>query len=95
MYVYSYVCIVFSMVRSRAHLRITLTARRTANFTQAGVALTNAADSSIAPLDILPAVEEKETNQREGGSRREKPDRMSQKYKKKKKKRLEVRIIYN
>ena len=35
------------MVRSRARLRITLTARRTAHFTWAGVALTNATDSSI------------------------------------------------
>ena len=43
-----YVCIVFSMVRSHARLRITLTVQRTAHFTQAGVAPTNAADSSIA-----------------------------------------------
>ena len=43
---YLYVCIVFSMVCSRARLRITLTVRRTAHFTQAGVALTNAVDNT-------------------------------------------------
>ena len=42
-----YICIVFSMVHSHMRLRITLTARRTAHFMQAGVALTNAADRSI------------------------------------------------
>ena len=55
--IYLYVCIAFSMVRSHARLQITLTERRTAHFTWAGVALTNAADSSIART-----IEEKETN---------------------------------
>ena len=36
------------MVRSRARLQITLTVQQTAHFTRAGVALTNAVDSSIA-----------------------------------------------
>ena len=43
-----YACIVFSIVHSRAHLRKTLTVRQTAYFMWVGVALTNAADSSIA-----------------------------------------------
>ena len=41
-----YVCIVFSMVRLLARLRITLTVRRTAHLKRAEVALTNSADSS-------------------------------------------------
>ena len=36
----------FFYVRSRACLRITLTARRTAYLTRAGIALTNAADNT-------------------------------------------------
>ena len=44
-----YVCIYsFLLVRSRARLRLTLTARRTAHFMWAGVALTNATECSIA-----------------------------------------------
>ena len=58
-YIYLYVCIVFFMVRSRARLRITLTARQTAHFTRARVALTSAVDSSIAHTHT---VEEKEKN---------------------------------
>ena len=38
----------FFMVRSRVRLRITLTVQPTEHFMWAGVALTNAADSSIA-----------------------------------------------
>ena len=38
----------FSMVHSRARLRIALTAQRSAHFTWVGVALTNTTDSSIA-----------------------------------------------
>ena len=48
MYVCMYVCIVFSMVNSCARLPITLTAQRIAHFMWAGVALTNAWDSSMA-----------------------------------------------
>ena len=44
-----YVCI-YSIVRSRACLRITLTAQRTAHFKRAGVALTNTMDSSIVHI---------------------------------------------
>ena len=49
-HIYLYVCmyVSFSMVRSHARLRITLTARRTTHFTRVGVSLTNPADSSIA-----------------------------------------------
>ena len=48
-YIYVYVqCVVFSMVHSRARLRIPLTARQTAYFSQVAVAMTNATDSSIA-----------------------------------------------
>ena len=55
------------MVRSCAHLQVTVTARQMANFK-----LTNAADSRIAQTV---------NKLREGGNRREKPDKMSQKYK--------------
>ena len=48
MYVCMYICIVFSMVHSCARLPITLTAQRIAHFMWAGVALTNAWDSSMA-----------------------------------------------
>ena len=67
-YKYVHVCIVFSMV-----------ARQTARFTRAGVALTNAVDSSIAHTLW------KKRNQREGGNGIEKPDRMNRKYDKQKK----------
>ena len=44
-----YACIVFSMVRSHVHLRITLTQRATnSTFHAGGVAATNAMDSTIA-----------------------------------------------
>ena len=59
-YLYMYVCIVFSMIHSRARLRIILTARRIGHFMQAVVALTYAADSTI------------EINNREGGNGKEK-----------------------
>ena len=46
--IHLYVCISFSMVHSHERLWITLTARQTGHSTRAGVALTNAADSSFA-----------------------------------------------
>ena len=64
--IYIYLCIFFSMVRSRAYLRIALTARQTADFTWAGVALTNAADSSITHTQW-----KKRKQIREGGNGRE------------------------
>ena len=48
-FIYLHVCsIVFSMVRSRAHLQLILTAQQTAHFRREGEAPTNATECSIA-----------------------------------------------
>ena len=82
-----YVCIVFSMARSRTCLLrtclLTLTSRRTAHFVWAGVALTNATDSSIAHI---PRKKRKQIIEKAGMGERTRQNEL-------KKARLEVRII--
>ena len=72
---------------SRARLRITLTARRTGHFTQAGVALTNTAESIIAHTHThTPWKKRKQIKEKAGTGERSKTERVE-------KARLEVRII--
>ena len=75
------------MVCSRACLRITLTARRTAHFKRARVALTNASDSSIAHI---PRKKRKQIKEKAGMGERSQREWVEIQ---KKRARLEVRII--